>query len=46
MVSVVAQTDYLLDIFDYQNAVHGYDIVTTLWRSKFTADAFLFGESQ
>ena len=34
MESVVDQTDHFADVFDYKNVAYGYDVVTTLWRSK------------
>ena len=32
--NIVDQNDHLADVFVYENVVHGYDVVTTLWRLK------------
>ena len=32
--SVADQTDHFADVFVRENVAYGYDVVTTLWRSK------------
>ena len=32
--SVADQTDHFDDVFVRENVAYGYDVVTTLWRSK------------
>ena len=44
--SVADQTAHFADAFVREHVAHGYDVVTMLWPSKFTADAILFREIQ
>ena len=44
--SIEDQTDYFVDVFVRKNVAYSYDVVTTLWRSKYTAEAILFREIQ
>ena len=39
--NVADQTDHFVDVFVRENVAYGYEVVPTLWRSKFTADAIL-----
>ena len=32
--NIADQTDHFADVFVRENAAYGYDVVTTLWRSK------------
>ena len=32
--SFVDQTDHFADVFVRENVAYGYDVVTTIWRSK------------
>ena len=32
--SIADQTDHFADVFVRENVAYGYDVVTTLWRSK------------
>ena len=34
MESIAGQTDHYTDAFVSDNVTYGYDVVTTLWRSK------------
>ena len=46
MESVADQTDHFVDVFVRKNVAYGYDIVKTLWRSKYIADSILLREIQ
>ena len=44
--SVVDQTDHFANVFVRENIAYDCDVVKTLWRLKYKAEAILFREIQ